>query len=195
MLADTPEAEDFQEWLAAIAGSVSRSGPTTPLDLSTTPTEILELVSGLGKAVHEAAQQALATRSEAEEQRPAAHAWRVLASTDGDYSVREAAYILNRDPAISTGQRRLFAFVRASGMVSADTDIPRTRHERHLRLRPTSYAHPHTGRRVPGKPQLRVTVEGLRYLHRRLGGTARLDLPEAEDIRTAQTMPPLARTT
>ncbi|GAA3737545.1 hypothetical protein HDA32_005423 [Spinactinospora alkalitolerans] len=150
-------------------------GSIESTDFSSMSPETLEHISRLGKAISDAAEQALEARAAFGEPEPAAHAWSVLVSADGDYSVREAAYILNRDPAVSTGQRRLFAFIRAEGMVSPDTDVPLARHQRHLRLRPTSYDHPRTGRRMPGRPQLRVTAEGLRHLHRRLGGTAPLD--------------------
>lgn len=143
------------------------------------PPEALEFIRRLGTAASEAAQEALQASAKVGELEPAAHAWNVLVSTGGDYSVREAAYVLNRDPAISTGQRRLFTFIRNSGMVSSGTDIPTSRHERHLHLRPTSYDHPRTGRRISGKPQLRVTVEGLRYLHQRMGGTTPPDLDES----------------
>ena len=86
---------------------------------------------------------------------PAAASWSVLASADGDYSVREAAYILNRDPAIDTDQRRLFALLR----------------EWHLIDRSYTYE----GEEMPADPQVRITAAGLRYLHRRMGGTVALD--------------------
>jgi hypothetical protein len=148
-------------------------------DLGAMTPEALASLERFGREVSAAARRALRAHAEAGETASAARAWNVLASADGDYSVREAAHVLNRDPAISTGQRRLFSFIRASGMVSPDNDVPRARHERHLRLRPTSYDHPRTGRRVPGRPQLRVTAEGLRYLHRRLAGHTAPALDEA----------------
>ncbi|MFE6891991.1 phage antirepressor KilAC domain-containing protein [Streptomyces sp. NPDC057694] len=99
---------------------------------------------------------------------PSAQAWDVLASADGDFSLRDAAYILNRDEAISTGQNRLLRTIRDFGMVDRN-DVPYAKHAAHLVERPTSYSHPRTKEQVLSK-QLRVTVQGLRYLHRRLGG-------------------------
>ncbi|MBO1337254.1 hypothetical protein [Streptomyces sp. VRA16 Mangrove soil] len=49
------------------------------------------------------------------------------------------------------------------------------KHAARLVERQTSYAHPRTKEQVLSK-QLRVTVQGLRYLHRRLGGEGSLQL-------------------
>lgn len=51
---------------------------------------------------------------------------------------------------------------------------PYARHADHLRERPTSYRNPHSGEPTLGRPQIRVTVRGLRYLHGRMGGVAPL---------------------
>lgn len=105
---------------------------------------------------------------------PAAQAWDVLASAEGDYSLRDAAFILNRDCGISTGQNRLLRSIRELGMVDRN-GVPYAKHATHLVERPTSYNHPHTGEAILSK-QLRVTVQGLRYLHKRLGGEGQLQL-------------------
>lgn len=117
-----------------------------------------------------------ADRADAAEQRvaalaPAAQAWEVLGASSGDYSLRDAAFILNRDPAISTGQNRLMAFLRDEGMVDRK-GIPYARHARHLVERPVSYTHPHSGESVLTS-QVRITPEGLAYLRRRMGGIRR----------------------
>lgn len=100
---------------------------------------------------------------------PKADAWDVLASAHGDYSVREAAYILNRDPAIDTGQKRLFQLLRDWRLIDS-RDIPYADHARHVRLRARVYQSPRTGEDRTTE-QVRITAEGLRYLHRRMGGT------------------------
>ena len=109
------------------------------------------------------------TKSELEQAAPAAAAWDALADTEGDYSLRDAAQILSRDPAIHTGQNRLMVSIRDLRMVDAKGQ-PYQKHIEHLRLRATSYEHPHSGEPVLSK-QIRVTVHGLKYLHKRLGGT------------------------
>lgn len=104
---------------------------------------------------------------------PKADAWDTLADTGADYSVREAGYILNRDPGISTGQGRLFSLLRAWGLIDG-SDRPYASHARHVTLRPQTRPDA-AGDRVQAKPQVRVTVSGLQYLHKRLGGTSPLD--------------------
>jgi phage antirepressor YoqD-like protein len=104
---------------------------------------------------------------------PAALSWETLASANGDFSVREAAFILNRDPGIGTGQTRLFAILRDLKLVDRN-DTPYADHARHVRLRPRTYTNPATDEEVPAKPQVRITAAGLHYLHKRLGGQAPL---------------------
>lgn len=104
---------------------------------------------------------------------PSAQAWDVLASAHGDYSLRDAAHILNRDPGISTGQQRLMKTVRLFGMIDRN-GVPYAKHSAHLTERPQTYTHPHTREEMLAKPQIRVTVQGLRYLHKKLGGVAPL---------------------
>jgi len=116
--------------------------------------------------------------SKVKELEPAAQAWDVLASASGDYSLRDAAFILNRDPAISTGQNRLLRSIREFDMVDRN-GVPYAKHAAHLVERATSYNHPHTGEPMLSR-QVRVTVQGLRYLHRRLGGEGALSLPLPE---------------
>lgn len=119
---------------------------------------------------------------EAAEQRAAeleapAQAWNILASAHADWSVREAAYILNRDPSIDTGQNRLFNEMRRMRVIDS-RDIPYADHARHVKLRPRSFTNRATGEETPAKPQVRITAEGLAYLHKKLGGTAPIQLDE-----------------
>lgn len=104
---------------------------------------------------------------------PAANAWSALAEAKGDYSLRDAAHILNRDPNIKTGQNRLMVKLQELGMVDRK-GVPYAKNDRHLRELPRAYEHPHTGEPVLGKPQIRITVTGLKYLHERMGGIAPL---------------------
>jgi hypothetical protein len=97
-----------------------------------------------------------------------AEAWGTLADAKGDYSLREAGHILNRDPAIATGQNRLMKFWRDERLVDR-RGIPYVRFSRYLVERPVAYSHPHSGEPVL-KSQIRITVDGLAYLRRRLGG-------------------------
>jgi len=120
-----------------------------------------------------------AAEARVRELEPSAQAWDVLASAAGDYSLRDSAFILNRDPAIDTGQQRLMKLIRALNMVDRN-DVPYARHASHLTERAQSYTHPRTQEEVLAKPQIRITVQGLRYLHSKLGGEGPLQLPMRE---------------
>lgn len=113
-------------------------------------------------------------RAELSVVKPQAEAWTTLADTGADYSVRETAYILNRDPSISTGQNRLMKLLRDWRLIDS-WDKPYATHAAHVTLRPRSRMDRVTGDRVAAPPQVRVTVQGLSYLHKRMGGTAPLD--------------------
>lgn len=165
--ANTDRAEQFQEWVTAqvlpeIRRTGSYSGHLVPaLD---SPEAILQLAA----AYHEAAKRLVGVQQRVVELEPGAEAWEALADAAGDYSLRDAAHILNRDPAVSTGQNRLMTFIRGEGMVDRK-GIPYARYSRYLVERPISYSHPHTGEPVL-KSQIRITVDGLAYLRKRLGG-------------------------
>lgn len=149
---------------AYVAGQITRQpAPTLPQDYEEA------LVHLLGKV-----RENKKLESRVAELEPAAQAWDVLASAEGDFALRDAAFILNRDAAISTGQNRLLRSIRDFEMVDR-RDVPYSKHAAHLVERPTSYEHPRTKEMVLSK-QLRVTVQGLRYLHRRLSGEGPLQL-------------------
>lgn len=127
-----------------------------------------EGVLALAAHFHETAKRLVFAEAKVAELAPAAENWTVLASAKGDYSLREAAFMLSRDPVIEIGQNRLMRFIRDESMVDAK-GRPYASHVRHLVERPVSYDHPRTGEPVLTS-QLRVTVAGLEYLRRRLGG-------------------------
>lgn len=93
-----------------------------------------------------------ATRAELVLVKPRAESWDVLADTGSDFSVREAAYILNRDPAINTGERRLFGVLRTWGLIDS-RDRPYSNHATHVTLRPRTRTDRRTQEEVPAKPQ------------------------------------------
>lgn len=121
----------------------------------------------------EMARKYVAVLERVAELEPAAHSWNTLADSAGDYSVREAAQILDRDPSISTGQRRLFETLRQIGWVDR-SGLPYQRQVDlgRLAVKAGSYERPE-GERVPTR-QARVTVKGLHELHKRLGGSGDL---------------------
>src|ERR1700677_1080708 len=95
--ANTDLAERFQEWvtaevLPAIRKTGSYSAPPTVLPDLTAPENVLALAN----LYQSAARQLVAATQRVAELEPAAEAWEVLASADGDYSLRDAGHMLNR---------------------------------------------------------------------------------------------------
>jgi len=164
-----PEAKAFKRWVTHdVLPQIRMTGRYEPQhSLPQTYAQALrELATSVERA--EEAERALAIAG------PKAEAWEVLASAEGDYSVREAAYILNRDPAIETGQNRLFQLLRDWRLIDR-TNRPYADHARHVQLRATHYTDKWTGEEV-ATTQVRITIAGLRYLHQRLGGVKQLSL-------------------
>jgi DNA-damage-inducible protein D len=120
------------------------------------------------------ADRADAAEARAKELAPAANSWAQLAEAKGDYSLREAAQILDRDPSIRTGQNRLAKWLRNF----AWTDHNGQPYQRQVEMgrlvvRSRSFVHPSTGDET-ATTQVRVTVRGLQVLHREMGGSGPL---------------------
>jgi prophage antirepressor-like protein len=176
-------APAFRRWIThEVIPSIRRTGsyslalPEESAPAFPVPRSLPEALRAFANEVeaHEETKQRVA------ELEPAAAAWDKLAAADQDFSVREAAHILNRDPHIETGERRLFAVLRGMGLVDR-TDRPYQKHTAHVRLRPRSFTNTATGEETPAKPQVRVTLQGVAYLHKRLGGAVNVHRLVAEE--------------
>lgn len=168
MRSNQDNAIRFQMWIAhEVLPTLLKTGsysiePAAPQHVMPQSfSEALELAARQARALEEK-DAALAIAE------PKADAWDVLASAQGDYSVREAAFILDRDPNISTGQNRLFATLREFQMVDR-RGTPYQTHAAHLNLRLGSYENAKTHETV-ATSQVRITAAGVKYLHRRMGG-------------------------
>jgi anti-repressor protein len=159
-----PEAKQFKRWVTHVVLPAIRKTGSYGTVRELSRLELIDLArdSELGRLKAEAERDALV---------PAAHSWETLAEASGDYSLREAAQILDRDPAIHTGQNRLARSLREFGWADTSGE-PYQRHVDAGRLvrRPRSYDHPLTGESM-ATSQLRITVKGVHELHRLLGGT------------------------
>lgn len=160
-------ARDFKRWITHdLIPTVRQTGSygTPALPDITTPTGVLAMAEQFATT----ARALVASEAKVAELAPAADAWNYLAAATGDFSLRDAAQMLNRDPRIDTGQNRLMKSLEAFGMVDG-RGRPYQRHASHLRRMPRTYEHPNTHEPVLTS-QIRITADGLRYLHRRITG-------------------------
>ncbi|WP_306317315.1 MULTISPECIES: BRO family protein [unclassified Streptomyces] len=174
-----PQAKAFKRWIThEVIPSIRRTG-----SYSVQPREMTKL-EALQAAI-ESEQARIVAEARVAELEPAAHSWNTLASAEGDFAVGDgdAAKILSRDPSIQTGRNRLFGILHELGWAFVQNADHRYRanqyaiERRWLSELPQSHYHPRTGELVLDAPQLRVTVKGLNELHKRLGGSAQLQLP------------------
>lgn len=172
MRAKSKGAVDFQDWLTdVVLPALNRHGTYTvgqEFSIPKTLSEALRLAADLEDARGRAVARADAAEQEVKALAPAAASWAELASAEGDFSLRHAAHILNRAPGIEIGQNRLMKRIKALGWAD-ENGIPYASKSKWVRERPQSYEHPRTGERVIGRPQVRITVDGLQRLHQLLG--------------------------
>lgn len=152
-----PSAKAIKKRVKAILRQLRETGV---VDTREKPMTELEMARGYVAALERIA-----------ELEPAAHSWETLSDAAGDYAVREAAQILDRDPSIKTGEKRLFQYLRDIPWIDSRNQ-PYQRHVECGRLvvRTRPYKDGLTGAEQVGT-QLRVTPKGLHELHRLLGGS------------------------
>lgn len=172
-----PEARAFRRWITNdVIPSIRRTGSYSAQPVEMTKLEVLQ-------AAIESEQGRLAAEARVAELEPVAASWTVLASGFGDFSVGDAAKILARDPSIVIGQKRLFTVLAEYRWTFRQVSDDRPRAMQYaveygwLSELPQSHYHPRTGELTLDAPQVRVTVKGLHELHKRLGGTAPVQVP------------------
>jgi prophage antirepressor-like protein len=158
-----PLAQEFKRWVTReVLPSIRRTGSYGSPSFDLTRMDDVALLL-------QAATNALSRVRELE---PPAAAWEAMADSTGDYSMRDAAQVLDRDPSITTGQNRLSTYLRQIGWIDR-RGIPYQRHVDLGRIRSkaqTRISH-RTGERVACEPQVRLTLKGLGELHRLLRGS------------------------
>jgi prophage antirepressor-like protein len=171
MRSNLPTAEAFQDWLAEdVIPAIRKTGSYSVATSHPLPRTFSEALRELADAV----EQRDAAQERITELEPAADAWEKLAEAKGDYSLREAAQILSRDPLISTGQNRLAAYLREIGWVDS-TKQPYQREIDNGRLgrRTRDYFDQKHGE-TKTTAQIRITVKGLKELRSRMAGQRQL---------------------
>lgn len=97
-----------------------------------------------------------------------ADAWRTLASGQTNYSVRSVAAILKQDSGVQIGERQLFRILKLWEWTYGRHE-PYARYSRYLVKRMyDDYRDRETGEQMSGGWQLRVTVEGVSAIRRKL---------------------------
>lgn len=182
-----PEAKRFKRWVTGeVLPALRRSGTYS----SHEPKTYADALRALANQV-EAREAAEAERARAQREvralTPRAECWEKMASSRGDFAVGQAAKILAR-AGIDTGPNKLFEQLAELGMVFVRRDrgrvirTPYQKHIDHLQLRVQTYEHPETKKMVLAAPQVRVTIAGLHWLYKRLGGLGELDPAMIPDL-------------
>lgn len=164
-----PEAKVFKRWITHdVIPAIRKSGSYTPAPQFAIPRTYAEaLMAAATLAVEGERKDARIAELE-----PAAAFTTELVAAAGDFDVRAAAQILNRDPNIRMGEGRLFAYLRGEGWIDRD-NRPYQRHVDAGRLveRMRPWHNGKTGQSGVDH-QARITVKGVRDLHGKLRGTA-----------------------
>jgi len=179
---DKPEAVKFRRWITGeVLPQIRKTGGYgAPAALPDRKTLAQWVVEAEERAEREAAAR-LEAEQRARELAAPASAWTHMADSVGDYSVADAAKVLSRDPRITIGRDRLFAFMAAQGWVYRDRGTGRWRAYqtqvnagRLVEKLGSPYLHEPSGEMRLPDPTIRVTCKGLQELHTRLGGVDRL---------------------
>lgn len=164
------EAREFKRWIThEVLPSIRKTGAYGTPQL--TGRELMAHALIEAQATIEAEQKRIA------ELEPPAHSWNTLVEdTGGDWTMRDAAQILARDPEIEIGQNRLAKLLREIRWIDRrgiplQVQIDNGR----LMAKPQTRVSHRTGERVACDPQVRITLKGLSWLHQHLGGVAPLE--------------------
>ncbi|WP_280439786.1 phage antirepressor KilAC domain-containing protein [Nocardia cyriacigeorgica] len=175
---DKPGAVEFRRWITGeVLPAIRKTGGYGQTVERLTPLEYArQLVAAEERAESERAARIEAERHVRALEAPAS-AWSHLAESAGDYAVADAAKVLSRDPNITIGRDRLFAFMAAEGWIYRDKALGAWKaYQTQVNLgrlveklgRP--YLHEPTGAMRNPAPTIRITAKGLAELHKRLGG-------------------------
>ena len=155
-----PGARDFKRWIThEVLPAIRKTG-----SYALAPVPELSGAELMARAVLEAQQTLEAREARIRELQPKADVFDELLTAEGSYSVGDAAKILTR-AGIDVGQNRLFKQLDGLGWTfrkAFKRHVSQKAVEQGLIVtKPQTYAHPKTGERVIGDPQIRVTAKGL----------------------------------
>lgn len=169
LISRDPKVKPFKRWLThEVLPSIRKTGRyDTSVALPDRKT--------LAQWVVDAETRAEIAEAKVIELTPSAQAWDELAEAAGDYSVADAAKVLSRDPAIDTGERRLFHYMSGLRWVfKRDGRWRAYQNQVDLGRLVEKVGKPFwnegRGEMAAPDPTVRITPKGLEELHRRLGG-------------------------
>ncbi|MFI6302121.1 phage antirepressor [Amycolatopsis thailandensis] len=167
MRARTVLADQFQDWVTDEVLPAIRKTGKFDLSVPTTFADALELAAKQAREIEVKA-------ARIGELEPAAQSWEQLADAKGDYSLREAAQILDRDPSISTGQNRLAKTLKGLRWTDRTGQPYQSQIDNgRLAVRSRDFFNSGVGEQQVST-QVRITVKGLHELHKRMGGSGPL---------------------
>lgn len=183
---DKPGAARFRRWITSeVLPAIRKTGtyshyPAHPRELPS-KRQLAQMVIDAEDRADAETQARVQAEMRAKELEVPALAWSHMADSSGDYSVADAAKVLSRDPAISIGRDRLFAQMATNGWIfrdrstntwkamQAQVDIGRL-----VEKLGKPYLHEASGEMRASDPTIRITPKGLQELHKRLGGTDKI---------------------
>lgn len=162
-----PGARAFKRWVThEVLPSINRTGAYVA-PVQETPGQLMARALVTAQGVIERKDEQIAVLT------PRAEAWDDLAAADGDYSVADAASILNR-AGITTGPQRLFTKLSEIGWIYRGEarrwrPYAKTIDAGYMSERAMPPRVDHDGILQPVPPQVRITARGLERLRVRLG--------------------------
>ncbi len=183
---DKPGAARFRRWITTeVLPAIRKTGtyshyPAHPRELPS-KRQLAQMVIDAEDRADAETRARVQAETRAKELEVPALAWSHMADSSGDYSVADAAKVLSRDPAISIGRDRLFAAMASAGWTFRDrstnawkamqsqVDIGRL-----VEKLGKPYLHETSGEMRASDPTIRITPKGLQELHKRLGGTDKI---------------------
>lgn len=164
-----------QQYFAVKTRQAEVADQESPKALPQSYLEALKALVTEVEAKEKAELQAAEAKAEADMLRPPAVAWNILVEgADGDYSMAEAAAILNRDPVIETGQNRLRDWMIRNRMMyrrGRGQLVPYSEHLPHIRLKPQTRPNHDADdprARKEANAQIRITAKGLAWIQQRM---------------------------
>jgi prophage antirepressor-like protein len=171
--------ERFQDWVYGEVLPALRRGELIPAQRTAPAVPDLatpEGVLAMAELFQQTARRLVASERRVAELEPAAESWEHMADATGDYSLRDAAHILSRDPDIEIGQKRLAKLLRDLGWIDQRTMRPYQVQIANGRLSARVSVFTDDEGEQHTKYQARVRPKGLHALRGHLSGVKPLQL-------------------